>query len=376
MKPRQIIIVTVALAILLSGKLISDKLSEPKVKPARKAAKNVTTVFVETVKNSEIPILIESTGLLEAVNRMELYSEVQGVMLPDNGRFKAGNTFSQGQALVNIRADDQRAGVIAQRSSFQRSLSAVLPDIRLDFPDEFAVWQSYLQKLKVESSVEELPEVKSEKLKLFLTGRNIYSEFYSVKNAEITLSKFSIRAPYAGLLAEANADPGTVIRPGQKLGVFIKPGAYELEASVSAANAESLKQGQEVELKMEGVENKMWKGKISRVNRAIDPQSQMSSFFVNISSNDLKDGMFLKAGAKGKSVANAFELPRSVLLNNNHVYVVENNLLVEHKVHPIHFADRTVIVNGLEDGMQVLIKIPPAAFAGMSVTIYKENSAE
>ena len=376
MKARQIIIVAVALIILIGGKLISDKLAEPKEKPPRKPADNVATVFTEKVKNSVIPIVIESTGLLEAVNRMELYSEVQGVMLADNGRFKAGNTFSQGQTLINIRADDQRAGVIAQRSSFQRSLSAVLPDIRLDFANEFPAWQSYLQNLNVESSVQELPEVKSEKLKLFLTGRNIYSEYYSVKNAEIMLLKFRIGAPYSGELVEANADPGTVIRPGQKLGVFIKAGVYELEASVSAANAAALKKGQEVELRLEGVEDKKWTGNISRVNRAIDPQSQMSAFFVRVLSDELKDGMFLKASAKGKSIANAFELPRSVLLNNNYVYVVDNNLLVEHKVEPVHFGDRTVIVKGLENGMQVLNKIPPAAFAGMSVTIFKDNSAE
>ncbi|NNC86297.1 MAG: efflux RND transporter periplasmic adaptor subunit [Bacteroidia bacterium] len=373
MKARQIIIIAVAAVILLGAKLLSDKLAEPKEKAPRKTTSSVTTVFTETVKNNAVPVKIESTGLLEAVNRMELFSEVQGLMLADNGRFKAGNTFSKGQVLINVRADEQRASVTAQRSAFQRTISAVLPDLKLDYTDEFNTWQAYLQNFNASNTLPDLPEVSSEKLKLFLTGRNIYSEYFAVKNAEILLSKYRILAPYNGVLVQAAADPGTVIRPGQPLGVFIQPGTYELEVSVNATAINALKTGQAVTLYVEGNADKKWTGKISRVNSSIDPESQMSQVFVRVTSKELKDGMFLQAEIQGKAIDNAFELPRAVLLNDNRVYIVKDDVLMMHDIQAMHFSEKTVIVKGLEDGMQVITKMPPSAFSGMQVEIYQEK---
>jgi hypothetical protein len=55
MKARQFIIIGVAIAILLIGKVTSDFLASSGEKPLAAAPDNTSTVFIVQVKNSELP---------------------------------------------------------------------------------------------------------------------------------------------------------------------------------------------------------------------------------------------------------------------------------------------------------------------------------
>ncbi|MGB3463725.1 MAG: efflux RND transporter periplasmic adaptor subunit [Cyclobacteriaceae bacterium] len=370
---RQVIIAVIGLLILAAGVFGFMKMKTSKERPPRKVADNTATVFVEKVALSAVPLYIEATGLLTAREKFELYSEVQGTMLPDGGKFREGIFFKKGQVLMAIRSDDVRAQLVAQRSSFQQLVTSIMPDLKLDYPDEFRTWSDYLNNLSPDKSVQKLPEVTNDQLRLFLTGRNLYSEYYNIKTSEINLSKFVIRAPYDGLLTEANADPGTVIRQGQKLGVFIKPDIYELKVPVRAELADKVSVGKTATLSMDDRFEKTWEGKVTRINRTVNTTSQLSSVFIRTNSDDLKNGMFLHARIYADDIPDAIEVSRSVLFDNNKVFVVEGDLLVEKEVVIRSQADNTAIITGLENGDQLLTKIPPGSFAGMKVNIYKKS---
>lgn len=373
MKKRQIIIIIVAIAILVVGKLLSNVIATPKEKVSKKPSKNITTVFTEAVQNDSVAIFVQSTGVLEATKRLEIYAEVQGQMMPDNGRFKAGNSFKKGELLVSIRSNDQQAQLFSQRSSFESALTAVMADLKIDYPEEFPKWEAYLQSYSSDKAVPKLPETKSEKLNAFLVGRGIYSNYHSLKNTEIINGKYNIRAPYDGVLISANADPGTVIRQGQALGVFIQPLKYEMETSIDAVSAERLEIGQKVNLTMEGLADKKWEGTITRLVKAVDQSSQMSTFFVTVNGKDLKEGMYLQAEVEATKIPNSFEISRSALIEGNKVYVVQADTLSLKNIHVEYFNQNTAIVTGLKNRDQVLVKVPPSAFEGMQVAIYKED---
>lgn len=373
MNTRKIVIVISALAILAIGKFGKDFLAEPEEREKPQETERRVTVFTDNVELGDITLELNTTGSLQAKDRMELFSEVQGLMLPDAGRFKAGNSFSQGQALINLRSDDARANVVAQRSTFERTLSAIMADIRLDHPTEFFLWDAYLKQVDVNSSLPSLPEVTDPKLKSYLTGRSIYSTYYSVRNAEISLSRFTISAPFSGVLVSADVTPGTVVRPGQRLGVFVKPGIYELQASTDAKTASRLAKGQLVTVHPDGDPATSYEGKVIRVNASIDPQTQMSDFFVEIRSDELKDGQFMQVEVQAEVVHDAYELNRSALKNSRYVFLVNGNRLKLQEVEILHTTEKTAVISGLKNGDIILTKVPPTAFEGMEVEIYTEN---
>ncbi len=373
MKKRQIIIIVVALLVLLLGKLGKNFLAKPAERNKPTEKERVITVFTDEVELRDIAIEVNTTGSLRAKDRMELFSEVQGLMLPDNGRFKEGNSFSKGEILLSLRSDDARANVVAQRSTFERSLSSIMADLRLDFPSSFASWENYLQSIDVNSALPALPQVNDSKLKSYLTGRSIYSNYYSVRNAEINLSRFQIIAPFSGVLISANVNPGTVVRPGQPLGIFVKPGVYELQASTDAGTVNRLAKGQKVQLYPDGNSGKKYEGKILRVNASIDPQTQMSDFFVEVHSEELKEGQFMRLDVQAETIQAAYEIDRSALQDSRLAYVVEDQILKQKEITVLHTTEKTAIIQGVEDGDVILIKLPPAVFEGMKVLVYAES---
>lgn len=368
---RKIIIVVVAILILGGGFVISGKLADSKKPPVKKKEKHVTTVFTTKVENGDVPIRLDATGKLTAKNRIDLYAEVQGIMLSSSGSFKEGEHFDKGDRLVQIDGEVFRAGLKAQKSNLQNLITAALADLKLDFPNSYTKWEAYAKNFDINKSVAELPEAADDKERMFITGRNIYSTFYNVKNAELTLAKYDIYAPFDGVLVEALVNQGTLIRPGQKLGTFIDPSVYEMETPVPLSMLEFMKVGERVNLSSTTTSAK-WTGRVSRINSMVNAGTQTVNIYIEVSGKGLEEGMFLEAEIDASHIENAFEIDRSVLFADDQVYVASDTLLEQKQVKPLYFNQKTVVVSGLTDGDEVLTKMPPGAYEGMRISIYEK----
>jgi RND family efflux transporter MFP subunit len=370
---RKIIITAASFLILFAGFSISNTLKDSK-KPLKKAKPQKTsTVFTQTVKNRTVPIKLTTTGSIEAKNRVEVYSEVQGIMTSPVGSFKEGARYKKGASLVSIESDVYRASLMAQKSSLQNLITAALADIRLDYPSSFQKWNEFLSKMDVQKSLPKLPPAESEKEKMFITGRNIYSTYYTVKNMELTLAKYQIAAPFDGVLVEALVTPGSLVRTGQKLGVFIQPTVYEIEAAVSSSMIRFLKVGDAVEVNSTYDRKQKWQGEITRINRLVNSETQTTNIYIQVNGEGLEEGMFVETHIVATDMKDAYELSRSVIFDTDKVFVVEDSVLVQKTIEPVYYNEKTVVVKGLNDGEATLSKLPTAAYSGMKVTIYKDQ---
>lgn len=373
MKKRQIIIIAAAILIVVLARIASNAIGEPKERPKPVSKEKVNTVFADTVSVDDIPILVQSTGRVEALERAELFGEVQGIMIPDGGKFRAGNNFRKGEVLIVVKSDDQQAQVVSIRSEFLRALTAVMPDIRLDHSSEYDRWSDFLSLADAQEGIPPLPEVLPESLERFLTGKGILSSYYSVRAAEAQLRKYRLTAPFDGVLTEALVDPGTVIRPGQRVGLFIRPGIYELETAVDLRTIERISIGQDVTVS-ESETGRSWKGKVTRVNPALDSNSQLCSFFTRLEDKEIRDGMYLEAQVQARTAEDAFTVSRSTLLEGDAVYVIRDGILQRQPIQVVHIANGQAVVQGLDNGMLVLEQVPPDAFEGMRVEVYRKGT--
>jgi len=349
------------------GKYIIDKNQAPK--PTFK--KNISEVFIETVLNKEIPIVLSANGNLMSKNKVEIFSEVQGVLQSSNKSFKPGTTYYKNETLLSINSDEFYTSLQSQKSNLFNLITAVLPDIRLDFPTQFKKWEDYLQSFDINKNVLKIPDFSSEKEKYFISGRGILTAYYTVKNLEVRLSKHQIKAPFTGVLTEALVTPGTLIRSGQKLGEFIDTSVYEIEVSIGAQYADMLRVGNTVSLSNMD-KSKDYLGKVVRVNGKIDQISQTIKAYIELAHPDLKEGMFLQANLIAKSVPNAIEISRKLLVNNEAVYTIFNDsILTLTKVLPIYFGTETIVIVGLKNGDLLVSKPVLGAIDGMIVKINK-----
>ena len=369
---RKIILSVLGVLLITVAFLFSKSMIDNKTKPKPRFNKTIKTVFVEKVINKEIPIVIKASGNLVAKNKIELFSEVQGVLHTAEKEFKPGVNFLENETLLSINSDEFYASLQSQKSNLINNITAIMPDIRLDFPKEFNKWQTYLNNFDLDKTTPALPEFSSNKEKYFVSGKGITTGYFNVKNLEVKLKKYNIKAPYKGILTETFVTDGTLVRAGQKLGEFIDPSIFEMEVSINAAFADLLKIGNTVSLtNLE--RTKTYQGKVVRVNGKVDLTSQTIKVFIEVDHKDLKDGMYLEANVVAKSEQNAFEISRKLLINNNSVYSVKDTILTLTNVNPVYFNAETVVVKGIPNNTQVLTQSVPGAFDGMVVKIQKKK---
>ena len=369
---RNIILSVLGVLLIVGSFFFAKYLIDNKTKPKPVPAKVVKTVFIDTVSNTTVPIVIPANGSLVAKRRIELYSEVQGIFKSGNTLFKPGQKYRQGETLIRIDDSEYYASVQSSKSNLYNSIAAIMPDLKLDFPEVFQKWQSYLNGFDLSKTTPKLPVMTSEKENYFITGRSIVSNYYDVKNLEQRLVKYNIRAPFSGILTEALATEGSLIRSGQKLGEFIDTSIYEMEVALSKTYASLLKVGEAVELNnLEKTQT--YSGIISRVNGSIDATTQTITAFIEVKDDTLKEGMYLEANLNAKEESDAIEVDRNLLLESQQIFVVKDSLLDVIDVTPVYFTDTKVVLKNIPDGTIILKKSVPGAYAGMLVKPFQDN---
>ena len=351
----------------------SDKLAADKPKPKRKVEAKTNKVYTQEVKNKMIPIVIEEKGSLQALKKVDIYSEVQGLLRQDNELVKPGKSYEEGNAIFSIDDGEFRASLIAQKSVLYNLLTQIMPDLKFDYPDVFSKWQNYLNGFDIQRSTPKLPAFSNDKEKYFINSKNIVTTYYNIKNLEEQHRKFNIYAPFNGIITEANAIPGSLVRPGQKLATILNPDRYELPVSINGSYADYIKVGKQVTL-YNLDHSRKWNGKIARVNAVVDAETQGIQVYIQVSGRDLKEGMFLEASIKGKSIANGFELSRKLLVENNKTYVVKNGMLSLEEVEVAYFNQNSAIVTNLSDETLILRNPIPGAYDGMIVEISESSN--
>ncbi len=369
---RKIILSILGVLLVLGSIILGNYIIGKKKKRKPKFSKIIKTVFVEKIQNKEIPITLTTSGNLIAKNKIALFSEVQGVLKKQNKSFKAGTRYTKGQVLLNVNSTEFYANLKAQRSNLFNLLASIMPDIRLDYPTEFDKWQSYLQQYDINKTIAPLPKTNTDKETYFISGRGITSAFYTIKNLEVRLGKYTIRAPFTGVLTEALATPGALVRNGQKLGEFIDESVYELEVTVNTDYANLLVVGNTVTLtNLE--KTKKYEGKVVRVNGKVDLASQTIKVFIEVAHKDLKEGMYLEANLNAKVEQNAIEISRKLVVDNSKIYTVKNDSILSLvTINPVYFNSETVVVKGVENNTTILTQVLPGAYEGMIVKTSKK----
>jgi len=180
------------------------------------------------------------------------------------------------------------------------------------------------------------------------------------------LDKYTIRAPYDGVVTESHINPGTLVRAGQKLGEFTNTSVFELEAAVSISDIDFIKPGSRVSLTSKDIKGE-FTGKIVRINKSIDQSTQTVKAFIQTTDQRLKDGMFLTAGINVNGLRDAAVIPRNVLVGRDQVYVITGSKLKLQSVEIIENENDSVLVRGLAGGTIILGETIPAAYDGMEL---------
>ena len=356
-----------ALLVLVFAYLISNfilnfnKVEESLVSESSKLVK------VITVQNSINPISLSVDGRVKSKNRINLYSEVSGILNFNENTFVEGNSLKKNEIIFSVNSDEFHSSVKQARSELQNLIASVLPDIKIDFNNNFKNWESYFKNFNVNKSVSELPESNSEKEKYYIVGRGIQSAYYKVRSLEERLNKYFMYAPFNGSLIDVKINEGTMVNPGMLLGSFISDDNFELTVNVPSKYVSDILINEEININLNGTD---YRGFIKRINKNIDRISQTVGVHIEFKNNRLKDGMYVKTKIPLRINKEGFSISRSNLINDSFVYVAEsNNTVGIRNVEIIYYDEDSVIVSGLENNTSLISSYIPGIYRGMKIKI-------
>ncbi len=367
MNRRKFIITIAGVAILILSFLLSGNLkrNDP---PRPEAALTATAVHARAIVPGTVVRKVPITGRLQPEQKLSLYAEVGGVATYGAKPFKPGTRFSKGEVMVRINSDEAQTSLFAARSAFQSNLAGIIPDLKLDFPAHSPAWETYLYGLKIDEKLPALPAADDKQLNLFLSGRGVFTNYYSIREAETRFAKFTITAPFDGILSTAQIDAASLVRTGQPLGEFITTGRYELEAGLSYSYAFSIKIGTTFEMRDVNTGD-TFSAKVLRINEAVDPSTQQVRIYAEVVHPDARSGMYLEGIIPVQTFEAAVEIPVESLVDGSQVFVVRDSTATLIPVGVQFKNSTTAIATGIEKEEVLITDRHNEAFAGSKVEI-------
>ena len=355
------------LAIVGAGLAVSWKLKNsaapPPKRPSVTAAREVEA---SRPTPAEVRLDIPLQGRLVAFQTVPIIAEVTGTFERSAHTFKEGVTYRRGELLARINDAEARYTLLAQKSTLAKSLAQAMPELKIDYPETFPAWDAYLRSFNPERTLPELPPVATDAARFFLNAKDIYTQYYNIKSAEERLAKYTLRAPFTGVLTEVSATSGALVRAGQPLATLTATN-YELAASVPVADLSYLPVGATATLK--GPDGEAYRARVTRISTQIDPNTQAATVYLDVSGQGLREGLFLNGSASGAKLADVVALDQRRLIGHNEIYVVQDSILVRQQVEVVRRSGDRVYVRGLPDTAQVLSAEVHGAYEGMRVRL-------
>jgi len=217
-----------------------------------------------------------------------------------------------------------------------------------------------------------MPEANDAQEKFYLSGKSIYANYFNIQSSEERFFKYTIRAPYNGIVTNSKVEAGKAVRPGSEMGTFINPLEYDLEVTIPLASMNQIELGTSAVLSSSEI-NGEWNGKVVRIGGDIDELSQSVKVYIRTSGKNLKEGMFLTAHIALAPFKNAISLPRKMINDRNQIFIVEDGRLKNHTVKVLTKQGDMAIVEGLDHNSPVLETVIKSAYEGMPVSINKQQ---
>ena len=354
---KKIISITLSAVILLVSVAITMRLIANKPTPPKNENQQaLIAVNTTVVKNTKISSSFNHQGRVNSVENVSLSAEVSGKILNCDVPLKEGQSFQKGDVLIKIFDKDAKANMNASKSSFLKTLSKILPDLKIDFSDRYAAWLTFFNAIEIDKPLPALPNIQSEKEKIFLASNNILTEYYSLHQQEINLSKYSITAPFNGFFKKVNKEVGAIAANGSELAVIIRSDLMEIEIPVPVQKVSRIKKGNKVSFQ---VRDENLEGNVNRISGFVDAETQSVKVFVQVklsAANQLMEGEFVSVQFSDDQEALGVEIPREAVLDGSTVFVVESGELKKVPVTILIKNDDTSIIAGIDDGAELVME--------------------
>ncbi len=343
------------------------------------------TVFTAVVKASDIDLKVITQGEVRAKTQINIISEVAGRVIEVSPEFVEGGIVKPGVPFVSIESIDY---VFAVNQAKARVAEA---EVRVQQAKAVAEVVQY--QLRNEGKVSDLalkiPQLTEANAKLTSAQSDL-------EQAQLNLSRTQISLPFDGRVISTSVAVGQYISPGTQIGRAFSNDWVEIRLPLNDSQLATLglpigfvatnynRVPIKISAKVAGREH-LWAGQLNRLDASIDPSTRMLFGTAEVQNPyaegasqtgmPLAVGLFVTVEIVGRTLENAYIIPREALRAGDKVYVVNNDGKLEIRSVDVTYSSETeAVVNvGLDIGDQVIISSIPNPIEGMRLSIAHRN---
>lgn len=380
---RRILMIGLPILILFGGVVLMGVLSSLKPKP-EKAEETVSALPVLTMeaRSETVNLTVQTQGEVKPRREIALVPEISGKISYVSPKFLEGKAFNRGDVLIQIDPADFRLRVTQAKSAVaqaERRIASEQAESDLARQD----WIDLGQQGEPSSLTLREPQLAEARAALDAAEAQL-------AEANLKLSRASIRAPFAGRVKSKSADLGQYVSPGAGLGMIFSTDIVDIPLPLTDDElfrlglsagfvAKTPSEGLNVELTtLVGGSQKTWSGKLTRTDSAFDSNTRVLFGYVEVTDpygkgadngTALAAGLFVTANVEGRSVTDAVVVPRTALRGKDEVYVLRGEDEIEIRKVSVLSSDRNeaLFSSGLSAGDVVITSPIRGATDGMKV---------
>jgi len=352
MKPRHIVIIIIFILINI-GVVMTLNFSGKNVEEDKEAEETfVSTLSALEINNQAETFNVVGYGTLSSYNSVDVSSEVQGKLIKGKRDLKPGVKFKKGDLLFMINNTEARYSIRSRKSGFINIIAQLLPDMKVDFPSEYDKWSNYISSIKLNESLPSLPSWKSPKEKIFLSTRNVLTEYFAIKSLEEQLKKYQVYAPFSGMITDVFISDYSVVNPGAKIIKIIQTGNFEIPVSIPVRQLADIEMGTKCQIYSTAGDLR-GTGSVVRISEIINKNTQ--SVDVYIKPDEKTDSQFIageyvKVEINETSDYKGCRIPLAAVTENEvFVYSRKDSILRKKPVVVLNEDEKGVFITGLKN---------------------------
>jgi RND family efflux transporter MFP subunit len=336
-----------------------------------------TTVRIVEVEPKAVRLMVNSQGSVMPSTESQLIPEVSGRVVWMSPNLVAGGYFTEGQVLV--RVDD-----VDYRNSLERAQATLE---RAEAEEQHARYEYQRLESLAERNLTSRSQLENSLRAQSVAGDNLLDARANYEQAQESLDRTQISAPFTGLVRSEAVDIGQFISRGSAIATLYASGQVEVRLPIADRQLAFLDLPPTLRGELpEGLRPKVtltteyagqqlvWQGEIVRTEAEIDVSSRMVQLVARVPNIDgqtpLTVGLFVNAKIEGLLAEDIVTLPRSALRNNGQVLVVDSdNKLQFRTIKQLRlYQDNVLVKSGLSRGERVCLSPLQTAIEGMTVS--------
>ncbi len=300
--------------------------SAPQPAPTAAAARPLEFATNEVIRLEPTALrrVVPITGTLTATTQTIVKSRVSGDIQEISVR--EGMAVKAGDLIATIDPTEFQLRV-SEREAVLRSASAQLEQARRTLANNQALLEKNFISQNAFDNARWSVDVAS-------AARDSAQSL--LDQARKSLADTRIHAPMSGLIAQRFVQPGEKVSPDSRILSIVDLSRLEVEAQVPAGEAGSLRNGQRVALRIEGIAEP-FEGRVLRINPATQAGTRAIAVYIGLDRSDerLRAGLFAQGALILETRAGVIAVPPAAVRDaagRRFVYLIERDTITEREV--------------------------------------------